>query len=69
MTKTYHEDTDQKAHEEYIRVECLELALKRYPDKPFPELVEHAKEIEKYIFGRYPADVVKLVPDRKAKKK
>ena len=66
---SYHEYTDHKAHKEYIRSECFDLALKRHPDKSITEITEAAKEIEKYIFDRVAAPVVKLVPAKKKKKK
>ena len=53
---SYHEDT-----------ECFDLALKRHPDKSITEITEAAKEIEKYIFDRVAAPVVKLVPAKKTK--
>ena len=76
MTKSYHDDTDQKAHSEYVRIDCFTLAMKRYPYLSIPELVETAREIEKYIFDQRPCPV-EIMPtkspandakDEKAKK-
>lgn len=63
MENDYHDMTDRKAHENWIRRECFELAMKKHPLKPIRKIVEAAKEIEKYVLDQRPCDVVKLVKE------
>lgn len=61
MENDYHDMTDRKAHENWIRRECFELAAKNRPFSSLKSTIKRAKEIEKYILDQRPADVVKLV--------
>lgn len=60
MTEDYHEWTDPKVHENWLRHGCMELAIQRAPTKSVAKLIEDAREIEKYVAAQTPAPVLRI---------
>lgn len=57
-TSTDNYLTDREEHENLIRRDAVEFSMAMHPYKSMDEILDKAKEIERYILGKQPQGVV-----------